>query len=956
MTDKAVSDLNFKPTTGMASEARKGLEWRKEFKRGGTAVGATRANQLVNRENLSPSTVKRMHSFFSRHEVDKQGKGFSPGEDGYPSAGRIAWALWGGDPGQSWARKMRNAIEREESKMIEDELLTKEDIELLDDLDYFVEDDFEDDYFDDDFEEKVSPKIRTALATKAKDHNKSVGDDKSKKTSTRTLISVFNRGVGAYNTNPGSVRPNVRSPEQWALARVNSFLYVLKNGRFRGGKHDTDLLPSGHPQAGKGKDKKSAVINKIFNLTSRFKALEASDGGVNIKGYASTEDADRAGDIVEKTAWTKSGGLNSYKNNPILLFNHDYNSPIGKTTNLSVTNKGLEIEGRISKSAGKIAEMVKEGILGAFSVGFRVKDADYMEETDGLRIKDAELFEVSVVSVPANQAATFSVTKSFDSEKDYRAWVAQFDSQIEGQSDVDSPMETVKTVNEGTIMSTDNFNIEEFAREVARKTAAEIAMAQAEKSAADEAEAKKAAAEAEVQKAAEQAKLEEKKADIQAVVQGATSGVDRLVADLEKRLVEKQEDASKVIGELRNELLEKSQEIQNMQSSKRVFSDRSNVDWKEKFGPDIDNAMILSKVTGKALDQTKFGQDIINKVNEQSGVQVAHADYENIVSTNIERDIQFELKLVPLFREIAMNAATMRIPIMPDAGYAEFSTSSLTGSANTVDTLTQGVAPHGNLQKRGDTYVSDNTARTGADMTSIVLSVHKLVSLSYLGNETEEDAIMPVLPLIREAMIRSHARAMEHMILSGQASKSPKNPSGAEGASAAKIGPEGLIKYVEDAGSTAMTVNMDGASFAANKLIATDLLEARKKMGKYGTNPRDVIYIVNPTEYMNLLSDSSFHNLDEVGAQAVKLTGQVGQVFGSPVIICDEFVSPAAAAYGAIAVNTRNYLMPRLRGLTVESDYEVANQRRVLVATQRIGFQELIAGAASCVGVQYNAS
>ena len=197
MTDKAVSDLNFKPTTGMASEARKGLEWRKEFKRGGTAVGATRANQLVNRENLSPSTVKRMHSFFSRHEVDKQGKGFSPGEDGYPSAGRIAWALWGGDPGQSWARKMRNAIEREESKMIEDELLTKEDIELLDDLDYFVEDDFEDDYFDDDFEEKVSPKIRTALATKAKDHNKSVGDDKSKKTSTRTLISVFNRGVGA---------------------------------------------------------------------------------------------------------------------------------------------------------------------------------------------------------------------------------------------------------------------------------------------------------------------------------------------------------------------------------------------------------------------------------------------------------------------------------------------------------------------------------------------------------------------------------------------------------------------------------------------------------------------------------------------------------------------------------------------------------------------------------------
>jgi HK97 family phage prohead protease len=61
--------------------------------------------------------------------------------------------------------------------------------------------------------------------------------------------------------------------------------------------------------------------------------------------------------------------------------------------------------------------LVKEGILGAFSVGFRVKDADYLSETDGLKIKDAELFEVSVVSVPCNQAATFSLAKSFDSMK-----------------------------------------------------------------------------------------------------------------------------------------------------------------------------------------------------------------------------------------------------------------------------------------------------------------------------------------------------------------------------------------------------------------------------------------------------------------------------------------------------------------------------------------------------------
>ena len=110
---KAVSDIDTVPTDAMATEAQRGLNWRREFKRGGTSIGVARANQLVNKENLSPDTVKRMFSYFSRHEVDKQGKGFKKGSEGYPSAGRIAWALWGGDAGFGWSRKVRDQIERE---------------------------------------------------------------------------------------------------------------------------------------------------------------------------------------------------------------------------------------------------------------------------------------------------------------------------------------------------------------------------------------------------------------------------------------------------------------------------------------------------------------------------------------------------------------------------------------------------------------------------------------------------------------------------------------------------------------------------------------------------------------------------------------------------------------------------------------------------------------------------
>jgi len=105
--------VDLKPTEAMAEEAERGLAWREEFGRGGTEVGVARARDLKNRVNLSPETVQRMVSYFARHEVDKEAQGFSPGEEGYPSAGRIAWALWGGDPGKSWANRKSEELDRE---------------------------------------------------------------------------------------------------------------------------------------------------------------------------------------------------------------------------------------------------------------------------------------------------------------------------------------------------------------------------------------------------------------------------------------------------------------------------------------------------------------------------------------------------------------------------------------------------------------------------------------------------------------------------------------------------------------------------------------------------------------------------------------------------------------------------------------------------------------------------
>ena len=122
-------EIDLMPNEGMRAEAQRYRDWKADGEGGGTNVARTRATQILSGNELSPDTVVTMSAWFARHEVDKQGQGFSPGEDGYPSNGRVAWAAWGGDAGKSWsdARSKRIKKAREGRQLIsnnEEELLT----------------------------------------------------------------------------------------------------------------------------------------------------------------------------------------------------------------------------------------------------------------------------------------------------------------------------------------------------------------------------------------------------------------------------------------------------------------------------------------------------------------------------------------------------------------------------------------------------------------------------------------------------------------------------------------------------------------------------------------------------------------------------------------------------------------------------------------------------------------
>lgn len=647
-------------------------------------------------------------------------------------------------------------------------------------------------------------------------------------------------------------------------------------------------------------------MNKIFNLTSTFKTHEQDDGSVMIRGMASTADFDRAGDSISAEAWQK-GGLQNFEKNPIILFNHDYDKPIGRATGLKAGPNGLELECKISKSApANVAELVKDGVLGAFSVGFRVKDADYIKETDGLMIKDAELFEVSVVSVPCNQSATFSLAKSFDSSDEYEEFKKTFTNRVDlaGQSLAKEEVKTSGIASDNTPQSADiqsadqeikmenqNIDLEAFAKKVAEDTAAKIAMKQAEQKAADEAEAK-AQAEADVEKA-QAVEAEEIR-----VKTGVQTGVEALMADVEAKLAEKDAKIDEVLKQYKSELEEKSAEIDAMKNSKKSFTDRSSKGDVSKWGQEFLKAHLLGVMTRKGMN-TEFGIDLQEKAGIDYTTNAADIDQE--VSNLIEKEIMNELKVARLFREIPVNGAATVLPIQPDVDAAAWAIN----------------ATSGNLQNQGNSGGNANKFQP----KQVILNAYRLISSSFMDNDVDEQVLINLMPMIVESVARAHAKAVESVVLNGNGTI---------------VGLDGVAA----AASATMDIS-DGVKMTSAKLLA-----ARQQMGKYGLSPTDLAYIVSQNMYYDLLEDASFQTLDEVGSDlAARVTGTIGAVYGTPVVVSDQFPAEAAGIPAAFACYTRNYVMPRLRGVTVEQDYEVMNQRRVIVASQSLGFEEIVAGA-----------
>ena len=170
-------------------------------------------------------------------------------------------------------------------------------------------------------ENQVTAKIKKALENKVEKHNEEIKELDlawNGRTTYAELVKVFERGVGAYNTNPGSVRPNM-TPESWGLARVNSFLFALKKGRFQGGKHDTDLLPDNHPV--KKEMEENNRFMKKHDLRHIQKIEETDDSiiiyyGKNVDDVEMIDEQDKEMDESEHTPYHDDEEKSEVRTNP----------------------------------------------------------------------------------------------------------------------------------------------------------------------------------------------------------------------------------------------------------------------------------------------------------------------------------------------------------------------------------------------------------------------------------------------------------------------------------------------------------------------------------------------------------------------------------------------------------------------------------------------------------------
>ena len=353
------TDINLMPTDGMRKEAERYRAWKKEGEGGGTDDARTRATQILSGNELSPDTVITMNAWFARHESDKAGKGFRPGEDGYPSNGRVAWAAWGGDAGQTWARSKSNSIKKARERTMTEETKTEH---------------------------------------RAEPDGLKVGDFVRWNSSGGTARGKIDRIVrdGSIDVPDSSFTITGTAEDPAAL------ITLYRNGeatdRKVGHKFSTLTKIAAIRSVDAGDKFERKEVTDFKNVKSRTFEFPFSSE-YPVKRYFGNEVLSHEDGAADLSRLNDGGAV---------LFNHNMDKPIGvvESAYIGEDKRGYaKIRFSRSKFASEILDDVKDGILRGISFGYSINEID--ETSDGMLARSWSVHELSVVTVPADPTIGF---------------------------------------------------------------------------------------------------------------------------------------------------------------------------------------------------------------------------------------------------------------------------------------------------------------------------------------------------------------------------------------------------------------------------------------------------------------------------------------------------------------------------------------------------------------------
>lgn len=691
------------------------------------------------------------------------------------------------------------------------------------------------------------------------------------------------------------------------------------------------------------------------SFAAEFKAKEDKDGSLLIEGWASTRAVDSYDDIVEPTAFSNT--IKRFLDDrPLLLWMHGWDSvPIGKILDAKIKDDGLWVEAKVltTGEGEDIITLIKEGVLKSFSIGFRMLKWKYDEDTKIRTITELDLYEISVVNVPANPFAVFSVAQS----KNIQLKSLTFPPAPGQKGKGSMTLEQLEALRKAEALT------KEFQPAIST-VSTEIS------------ELKK-----------NQDKLQSLIVQLQNQAGEAAKG--RMTQD----------ELTKFSERIGADILKLQDRVDKGLAGKKVADAQiAYKDWRALANDSVyiykDNGSPESPLMQKAWKYfnvpVKYEGDgeILKVARDLHDAVFVTASYFRYTEAQKGRGFNINmLKSAPILRQV-MSA------IDPEFAKAMYSTGTGLGdewvpteySAQFEDLLrleptlqqyfqvwdmpsnpaiwpikTGGAV----VYKVGEPTVNNpnELPKTAFATGNITFTATGLGAALPVSKELIEDSIIAIVPEINKELAYAIANEFDNALINGDSTATHRDTN--TSADSYTTAFDGLREIAEDdskqfdTASTSAGVGDGTAAFAAD-----DVRYLRKLMGIAGLDVKNVVYVASPSTYYKLLSLSPVTKANEFGATSTWLSGTLPVLDGCQIYVSANvredlnasgvFDNSTTTKTVIIGVNTRGFRIGQRRATTLEFETNIRTQQLTFVATARRDFRKVWPSTRYPVAVGYN--